>query len=126
MKDISALMQRAMDGAWSRHEVLSQNVANAETPGYKRQDVDFRSFLQRAGESKIDLVSSDKRHISGQNSLKLRVTENSSSVTPDENGVDMDIEMGEVSSNALYYAAVSRQMSAHLSMIRKAITEGRR
>ncbi len=105
---------------------MAQNVANAQTPGYKRQDVCFRSFLQRAGESQIALLSSNDRHMAGENSRELRVTENLSSVTPDGNGVDMDLEMGELSSNALYYAAVSRQMSAYLSMLRKAITEGRR
>ena len=126
MNDISALMQRALDGAWSRHHVLAQNVANAETPGYKRQDVDFQSFLRKSGESKIGLQASNERHINGQSYIRLQVTEDTSSITPDGNGVDIDKEMGEVSSNALYYAAVSRQMSAHLSMLRKAITEGRR
>lgn len=126
MKDMAALMQRALDGAWSRHEVLAQNVANAETPGYKRKDLDFRSFLQSASESGLRLAVSDPSHLPGNSSVRFRVTEDTASMTPDGNGVDIDREMGEVSSNALYYAAVSRQLSAHLSMLRKAITEGRR
>lgn len=126
MKDVGALMQRALDGAWTRHEVLAQNVANAETPGYKRQDVDFQSFLRNAQSGGLALASPHKGHIAGDSMSQLRVTEDRSSVTPDGNGVDIDKEMGEVSSNALYYAAISRQMSAHLSMLRKAITEGRR
>ncbi len=126
MKDVGALMQRALDGAWTRHEVLAQNVANAETPGYKRQDVDFQSFLRNAQSGGLALASPHQGHIAGDSMSQRRVTEDRSSVTPDGNGVDIDKEMGEVSSNALYYAAISRQMSAHLSMLRKAITEGRR
>ena len=37
MADITRLMQRGLDGSWLRHEVLAGNVANSETPGYKKR-----------------------------------------------------------------------------------------
>ncbi len=126
MKDVGALMKRALDGAWGRHEVLAQNVANAETPGYKRQDVDFRAYLQKASSPVLSLAKSDSRHLEVGGRSALTVVQDNGSVTTDGNSVDIDLEMGEVSSNALYYAAVSRQMSSYLSLLRKAATEGRR
>ena len=128
MKDVALIMQRALDGAWRRHEVLANNVANAETPGYKRLDLDFRSALAEATAStRPTLVATSSRHIVPSNTVQPgRLAQDLSAITPDGNSVDMDREMGEVAANALYYSAVSGQLRAHLLLLRKAITEGRR
>ncbi len=126
MKDVGSLMQRAMDGAWCRHETLAGNVANSETPGYKRQDVDFRGTLQNALKARLPMAGKDPGHFEGNAGTGFQVSQDLRAISPDGNGVDIDLEMGELSTNALYYAAVSRQMAAYLSVIRKAITEGRR
>ncbi|MGI6662952.1 MAG: flagellar basal body rod protein FlgB [Bacillota bacterium] len=128
MKDVSLIMQRALDGAWRRHEVLANNVANAETPGYKRLDLDFRTALAEASAAKRPtLVATSPRHIVPSNTVEPGcLGQDLSAITPDGNSVDIDREMGEVAANALYYSAVSGQLRAHLSLLRKAITEGRR
>jgi len=126
MKDIGEIMRRALDGAWARQEVLSANVANAETPGYKRLDIDFQSYLRKAVENKARPVTTDPRHLTGTGEDRLFATQDLSSITPDGNSVDIDKEMGEVSTNTLYYEAVSRQLSSYLALLRKAATEGRR
>lgn len=41
-------LDRAADAAWQRNEAISNNIANVDTPGYKRQDVAFESVLQQA------------------------------------------------------------------------------
>lgn len=123
---MTALMQKALDGAWLRQEVLAENVANSETPGYKRQDVDFRTALAKAVEPRMTLLTTSERHVDSRGSQGIRVTQDEGRITPDGNGVDMDREMAEVSANAMYYAAVSRQLSGYLSLIRRAVTEGRR
>ena len=127
MKDVALIMQRALDGAWRRHEVLANNVANAETPGYKRLDLGFRSALAEATSKGPTLLTTSPRHISpSRPSQEFRLGQDLSAITPDGNSVDIDREMGEVSTNALYYSAVSAQLNAYLSLLRKAITEGRR
>lgn len=128
MKDVALLMRKALDGAWRRHEVLANNVANAETPGYKRRDLDFRTALAEARRaSSPTFLATDPRHITpALEAQPWRIGQDQSSITPDGNSVDIDREMGEVSTNALYYSAVSGQLNAHLSLIRRAITEGRR
>lgn len=42
------VLDRAADASWLRNEAISNNIANASTPGYKRQDVEFEAELQRA------------------------------------------------------------------------------
>ena len=46
--DYINVLDRAADAAWQRNEVISNNIANVDTPGYKRQDVAFESVLQQA------------------------------------------------------------------------------
>ena len=46
--DYINVLDRAADAAWQRNEALSNNIANVDTPGYKRQDVAFESVLQQA------------------------------------------------------------------------------
>ena len=46
--DYINVLDRAADAAWQRNEATSNNIANVDTPGYKRQDVAFESVLQQA------------------------------------------------------------------------------
>ena len=46
--DYINVLDKAMDAAWLRNEAISNNLANADVPGYKRQDVDFETQLAKA------------------------------------------------------------------------------
>lgn len=46
--DYINVLDRAADAAWQRNEAISNNIANVDTPGYKRQDVAFESVLHQA------------------------------------------------------------------------------
>lgn len=127
MYDISQLMQLGLDGLWLRHDLLSNNVANSETPGYKKADLDFSSYLERAvNKTPVRLNTTSPMHIQGSSFTTTAIIRDPSSITPDGNNVDIDKEMAEVSANALHYSALSRQLTSHLSLLRKSITEGRR
>ena len=43
--DYINIMDKAADASWKRESAISNNIANTDTPGYKRQDVDFESAL---------------------------------------------------------------------------------
>ena len=45
--DYINIMDKAADASWKRESAISNNIANADTPGYKRLDVDFESALKR-------------------------------------------------------------------------------
>lgn len=44
--DYINIMDKAADASWKRESAISNNIANADTPGYKRQDVDFESAAE--------------------------------------------------------------------------------
>ena len=46
--DYINVLDKAMDASWIRNEAISNNIANADTPGYKRQDVNFETQLAKA------------------------------------------------------------------------------
>ncbi|HOB31193.1 MAG TPA: flagellar basal body rod protein FlgB [Bacillota bacterium] len=119
-------MKTGLDGLWLRHELLANNVANSETPGYKSADLDFTAYLRNAVNSTIKLNTSNPMHITGSSFKTAIISQNTSSITPDGNNVDIDKEMAQISANALHYSALSRQLTSHLSLLKKSITEGRR
>ena len=42
------VLEKAADASWIRNAAISNNIANVDTPGYKRKDVDFEKYLQSA------------------------------------------------------------------------------
>lgn len=46
--DYIRVLDKAADASWLRNEAISNNIANVDTPGYKRQDVEFESVLKEA------------------------------------------------------------------------------
>lgn len=123
---ITQIMQKALTGAWLRHEVLANNIANSDTPGYKAARVSFEDYLYDALRPRIRLAVTNPMHVRERYPDTIAVTLDTTSFTPDGNSVDIDREMAEVSANAYYYTAVSRQLTAEFSLLRRAITEGRR
>ncbi len=124
-------LQQALSGAVQRHTVLSNNLANANTPGFKRSDVhitssfadEYRSKLQRPG-----ALRTHPKHLNFRRSAGVNwrvVQDNTTAMRNDGNNVDPDREMALVAENQLYYQALVEAVSRKLSSLRSAITEGR-
>lgn len=125
------LTKKAMDGAWLRHEAISNNLANVNTPGYKRQDVDFEKVLKDfLSDSSTKMYKTHENHmpIGGDTvqSLEPTIERNTSiSYRKDGNNVNVDVEMAELAKNQLKYEALTTQMNNQLSRIKMAIKDGR-
>lgn len=116
------VLDKAADASWTRNTVIANNIANASTPNYKRQDVRFESMLEtelkRAG-------SLDSR----VNSLKLS---NLSAVTYtdmstysyrlDGNNVDMATEQAELASNQIKYQALKDAINSEFTKMKAAMS----
>ena len=64
--DYVNVLGKAADAAWQRNEIIGHNMSNVDTPGYKRQDIDFESQLRRAlGKSRYETVDSKVSHLNG-------------------------------------------------------------
>jgi flagellar basal-body rod protein FlgB len=85
------LLEAAMRGSWQRETALTNNIANADTPGYQRQEVNFESELQSAmtsGESpeKVQFQVETQPEASGPNGTSVSVDQESAKLA--ENGLD--------------------------------------
>ncbi|MCB0411965.1 MAG: flagellar basal body rod protein FlgB [Bdellovibrionales bacterium] len=116
-----------------RQNVISSNIANAETPGYKAQKLDFEEALSRAiDHEKLGKVhTSDPGHfLLGQGALgrvRADVYDNPDvNVTNDGNTVDLEKEMAELSENSIVYKAALQLINKKLASLRYAVTEGAR
>lgn len=111
----------AMDVASLRNEVYAQNVANAETPNYKRREVAFEDvFKEVLDTNDLRLKTSQPQHIPNYpislEDVSPEISRiNNTFVTNDGNNVDIDKEMAMVAANTLRYQVLSRLMDQNFS-----------
>ena len=107
------LLRQALHGASLRHRVISQNLANVNTPGYRTQRVTFEEQL-------AELAQGNQTQI---DKLVARVEEaNDMPARQDGNSVDIDHEVSQLNQNAVFHRALTQIMATKLSMMRSAIT----
>lgn len=109
------VISKLLDVATLRHKVVSQNIANVNTPGYRHQEVVFEDELQKAlsgGQLPTDL--SDMQATIGESDRPI--------VRADGNNVDIDKELGLLGKNATFYETFTQILATKNSMMRSAIT----
>lgn len=120
------LLAEGLRTAAVRQEVLADNVANADTPGFKRREVRFGQELRRA-QKLLPLATSDPRHMSPKRGPEsVQVVRELTSGREDGNNVDIEFELASLAENGLWQQAMARQLSARFDIWRTVITEGRR
>jgi flagellar basal-body rod protein FlgB len=114
--DISMVgLQRGMSGALLRQQVLANNLSNANTPGFKRSDVDFHSALAAA------LGGDAATPASVQNTGFSVQTDTQTTMRADGNNVDVDAEMASLSENTLDYQAMTSVLTTRVKILETAI-----
>lgn len=117
------VLDRAADASWTRESAIANNVANVDTPGYKRQDVAFEDILKRELKSSkyntlqkaVAQVSLDK--LEGQ----VYTDYASYSYRLDGNNVDIDTENVELASEQLRYQTLTKAASEELTRMSTAM-----
>lgn len=104
----------AIDMLQTRHRVLTENVANAETPGYRAKDVDFGTALAQAFEE-------PRAH--GEGTAVEIAKDSRASVKIDGNSVDLDTEMAKLSENAFKLEALTQILSRKYVGLKTLIAE---
>lgn len=116
------VLDKAADASWKRNEVITNNIANVDTPGYKRKDVQFESYLMSAllGDNSLDRRVADAK----LSSLDATVyTDNASlSYRLDGNNVDIDTETANLAENQIRYYALLDSMTQEFSRIKAVLT----
>ncbi len=126
---IFALLERGLDFAAQRQELLASNIANVETPDYKRRDLDFESLLKGLEEQnkRINLARTSPRHLSGsvKNEEGFPVEEESITIRDDGSSIDVEREMATLLENGLYYQTLSKLTSGKFNLLRTVLKEVR-
>ncbi|MCR5669789.1 MAG: flagellar basal body rod protein FlgB [Butyrivibrio sp.] len=122
--DYINVLDKASDAAWTRNEIIANNIANADTPYYKRQDLNFEDELERAlGHSRYKTMDQKVADLKDKH-LKARVVNDYSgfSYRTDYNNVDIDTENVMLAANQVKYqglmAGVKHEFQT-LSMVTK-------
>ncbi len=105
--------ERALTGASVRQRALSENLANANVPGYQRQDVDFHGTLQRA-------LADGGTEALERTSFAAEAT-GEGAVRADGGTVDVDRENALLAENGLEYQALATVIKSQSSILRTAI-----
>ena len=110
-------LERALAGSALRQQTLANNIANANTPMFKRSDVNFQASLASALDNG---ASADQLQ---QLTFQPQV-DNQSAIQVDGNNVDMEQEMANLSANTVTYEALVAVDRSRLQMLTTAIGNG--
>lgn len=124
------LLSKVLDLRANRQEVISSNIANAETPGYAPARFNFEAELEQAiSNSPNKLTTTDSNHIPlGSSNFEsitgTTVIEPDNHGIGDDNGVSVQDEMLSLSENQLMYETSLQLLNKKLAMIKYAISGG--
>lgn len=121
--DYINVLDRAADASWTRHELISHNIANDDTPGYKRQDINFERELRRAlGNSRYQTMDEKVRNLrSGELEGRVYTDGRNYSYRYDGNNVDIDAENTYLAENQITYNALMTSIKQEFSDLKAVI-----
>ena len=115
------VLDKAADASWVRNDVLANNIANADTPNYKRKDVQFETYLSNAVAgtdsldetvANIDLSTLESTTYTEQAGLSYR---------EDGNNVDISTENVELAKNQLEYYTLMNSVNQEFGRLKSAM-----
>lgn len=109
--------KKGLDASGLKHEAISSNLANVETPGYRRVDIapSFKSAFNRA-------LQDGNKHQLANLQAKVSVDQTAISKNKDGNTVDIEQELVSLNQNALAHKLQAQLISGALAKLRLAIT----
>ena len=123
-------LERGLDASWMKNKVISDNIANADTPNFKSSKVEFKNLLNaEISKDGFTARKTRKGHIDFTNESSdslLTITENTdTTMRMDGNNVDIEYEASELAKNSIYYNALAQKLNSEFARLRSAIKEGR-
>ncbi len=119
--DYMRVLDKAADAAWIRNDCINNNLANVNTPGYKREDVDFKAQLKEAM-SRFRFSTTTDQKVADLKNEDLRpksyIDYGGYSYRKDENNVDIDVENVYLAENQIYYNGLTTAITAEFSDLR--------
>ncbi|MDK2945269.1 flagellar basal body rod protein FlgB [Geotoga petraea] len=121
------ILPKAMDASLKKQQAIAQNIANYNTPNYKRKTISFEEELSKAVDNKdqLKLKTNKEQHLNNTLSLEKvqakEVTQDETSIRNDGNNVDIDAEVADMVQNTLKYNGLTRMMTYAINRYNTAI-----
>lgn len=121
--DYINVLDKAADASWTRESLITNNIANVNTPNYKRRDLNFESVLnEQLGSCKHESLDAKMRTVDlGQLNPMIYTDHSSLSYRLDGNNVDIDTEEAELASEQIKYQALTTSISKEFSRMKSVI-----
>jgi len=119
-------LSKALDAAWTRDGVISNNISNHDTPDFKASKVEFESLLKMAisGED-LDMKKTRSKHLKGGTLIEdiepIVTKDVETTIRMDGNNVDMNTEQAELAQNTIRYYTLTQKISEDLARLRYVI-----
>jgi len=117
----SKLVKLALDASLLKHEVIANNIANANTPGFQPQRVSFENILLDIEHNRTPEM--DKLLGNELDELKHAIDNNEIVKNRDTAKVELDVEMADMAENVVRYRALLEGLSKRGSIIKMAISQ---
>jgi flagellar basal-body rod protein FlgB len=121
-------LEKALNYSSAKQKVISQNIANVDTPNYKAKDVSFKATFEQALGQSFHANRSDARHFefgSRVSSGPGMVTKKNVNYNENGNSVDLDKEMADLATNQIYYNALTERINGKFNSLQSVIRGGK-
>ena len=125
------ILEKSMNASWMRNEAIVNNIANVDTPNYKRDIVKFENILdERMSSTSIEVKMTHKKHLA----IQSRNIENinpviekdlKSKYRKDGNNINIDAEMARLAKNTLQYNMLAQRVSGKIRKLKMIVKDGR-
>lgn len=122
-----AILEKGLDAVTLRRDLIANNIANIDTPGYKRAELSFESQIRRAIASetphRLEAYKTNDRHIDFNKKIDFRdvqpriSVEYDTSYRNDGNNVDIDREAAAASKNSMQYNLMMEIYNRNIKLI---------
>jgi flagellar basal-body rod protein FlgB len=115
------LMQDRLNLNSLNQKLVSSNLANINTPGYKAKELSFEQALRESlEEPAIRLVRSDQDHVDPSDTAQAMASARSEEI----GAVDLELEMMKLTRNSIEYQFITTMLNKRFALLRQAIGEG--
>ena len=121
------VLNQAANASWKRNEVIANNIANNDTPGYKRKDIQFENYLRRELMHNYSSDDDLNRRVANVrlDRLGTRVYTDQSELSYrlDGNNVDINTENANLAENQIRYYTLLNSMTQEFSRIKSVLSK---
>ena len=115
------VLEKGLDASWTRNSLISNNIANVDTPGYKRKDMRFEEYLSEAVSGGFslddDIANVDLESLNGMTYVDYGTVD----YRLDKNNVDIDTENVELAKNQIKYNTMLDSVSQEFGRLNMVI-----